>query len=956
MPDKCCMPNCSSNYDNTKNAYVSVFAFPKDDETRQKWIKCVHRESFVPTKHSVVCIKHFSESSVIKVDKMTRDDGSILEVPRKRPKLTKGAVPSIFPNLPSYMTKKSPVKRKHPDERRQELANRDESVFQEWVRDDNILNFDNFLLKFKEKNLLDFLFKISESFISFLKIDCDSDVCPTIVSGFKIFKDLKVVIFCNNNVIPPSKFSWLLGNDSVCSKWSQFDCLLSHVNSNISKVVDGIESIKVACKRLEKSINSLLDDNIANESFSLKKISFIKDQLTLALTRRPQYSAELMLWASSIFFQFPGGYNKLRNSEVLTIPHPDYLKRITADIKSDTGIKKQQIEYFVKKYQHLEEHEKTINILFDEIYVTPKVEYKGGHLIGSTEHKEVATKIQAFMLSSVFSKNEDIVALYPVKQSSAVDLREMILNIIKILTKIGFRIVSLISDNHRMNRSCFRLLSNTTTREDLPCFIHNPFDVQQRIYLLFDTVHLFKSIRNNWLNQKNRERSFVFPHFDNYNLLLYANLSDLEKIYAKECNQIVKLAPALSRKVLNPSTLERQNVQLAVRLFDEKNIQALNQCSDIDTNGTSEFLTIILHWWRIVNVRSPKSGYHQRDPFRDPIRESSDKNVEFLSRFYDFLCSWEALQLEGLKEHHSGKLTNDTCFALKHTTKSLVNLVQYLFETFEIKYVLLGKFQTDKLEGRFGKYRQMSGSHFHISVTQVLESEKKLKILSLLKLKSSKFGTFSLKEFSFSDKDENDSSSAQLSQNISVFSEIIHKPFNSQVDSAILSSLFYISGYCAHSIIKFVNGCENCLIHITSNSDFSINFTDCESNSAQVSEYLKNLSRGALKQPSELLFEVSIQAYQIFNELISDEYEAEFLKTGRQRIILRELIISNLEQHIEEINEKCILCNKTLMSILTRASHIISNIFLNNYSKIINNEVYSKNRDQSNRKLLKFHS
>jgi hypothetical protein len=94
---------------------------------------------------------------------------------------------------------------------------------------------------------------------------------------------------------------------------------------------------------------------------------------------------------------------------------------------------------------------------------------------------------------------------------------------------------------------------------------------------------------------------------------------------------------------------------------------------------------------------------------------------------------------------------------LKRTTKASINLVQYLFESFEIKYVLLGKFQTNKLEGRFGKYRQMSGSHFHVSITQILESEKKINVLiSLLKLKPAKFGTFSLKDFSVDDRDEND--------------------------------------------------------------------------------------------------------------------------------------------------------------------------------------------------------
>jgi hypothetical protein len=111
MPSKCCVPNCSSNYNST-NTYLTVFSFPKDEEMKKRWIKCIHRESFNPTKYSVVCIKHFAESSIIRVDKMTRNDGSLLEVARKIPKLIKNAVPSIFPNQPSYMTKVSPKKTK----------------------------------------------------------------------------------------------------------------------------------------------------------------------------------------------------------------------------------------------------------------------------------------------------------------------------------------------------------------------------------------------------------------------------------------------------------------------------------------------------------------------------------------------------------------------------------------------------------------------------------------------------------------------------------------------------------------------------------------------------------------------------------------------------------------------------------------------------------------------------
>jgi hypothetical protein len=59
-----------------------------------------------------------------------------------------------------------------------------------------------------------------------------------------------------------------------------------------------------------------------------------------------------------------------------------------------------------------------------------------------------------------------------------------------------------------------------------------------------------------------------------------------------------------------------------------------------------------------------------------------------------------------------------------------------------------------------------------------------------------------------------------------------------------------------------------------------------------------------------------------------------------------------LEKYVEEINDKCILCNKTLI----KNSHILANIFLNNYSKLINDQISTQNKHPSKRKLLKFKS
>lgn len=47
----------------------------------------------------MICIYHFSEQFIVREDQVVRDDGSILIVPREKPKLTVDAIPSNFPNI-----------------------------------------------------------------------------------------------------------------------------------------------------------------------------------------------------------------------------------------------------------------------------------------------------------------------------------------------------------------------------------------------------------------------------------------------------------------------------------------------------------------------------------------------------------------------------------------------------------------------------------------------------------------------------------------------------------------------------------------------------------------------------------------------------------------------------------------------------------------------------------------
>ena len=61
-------------------------------------------------------------------------------------------------------------------------------------------------------------------------------------------------------------------------------------------------------------------------------------------------------------------------------------------------------------------------------------------------------------------------------------------------------------------------------------------------------------------------------------------------------------------------------------------------------------------------------------------------------------------------------------------------LVKRLTEQGGYQYLITSRVQNDALEHHFGLYRQMSGSHYQISFTKILESERRLQLSNILKL------------------------------------------------------------------------------------------------------------------------------------------------------------------------------------------------------------------------------
>ena len=127
----------------------------------------------------------------------------------------------------------------------------------------------------------------------------------------------------------------------------------------------------------------------------------------------------------------------------------------------DVGEGNVSIKYLTRKTQCLEPHEHVVNIELDEIHIKIKLSYQSGKLIGTADNNDQkpVTRIQCSMISSVLSNNKDVVSLIPVEKMKSQDLCKMTLDVINNVTKAGFPIVSIISDNNIVNRKMFLLLS-----------------------------------------------------------------------------------------------------------------------------------------------------------------------------------------------------------------------------------------------------------------------------------------------------------------------------------------------------------------------------------------------------------------------------------------------------------------------------------------------------------------
>ena len=211
----------------------------------------------------------------------------------------------------------------------------------------------------------------------------------------------------------------------------------------------------------------------------------------------------------------------------------------------------------------------------DEIYLKPYFDYKGGNVVGLANNtNEAATSAFAFMLSNVLSNYKDVIHIMPTKCLKAGNLFNIIKRLIIGLEEIGFKVLCVIMDNNAINKKAMSLFCTPVKLSSV--YPHSVLK-SRPLFFIFDSVHILKCIRNNWLSQKDASKCIIFPKFcfnGNHELdnVQGAPFCTLEKLHALESQSLLKHCYKMTVKALSPSNFKMQNVNLVLQIFNVYNI------------------------------------------------------------------------------------------------------------------------------------------------------------------------------------------------------------------------------------------------------------------------------------------------------------------------------------------------------------------------------------------------
>ena len=445
MVNKCSVPCCRSGYDAASSTTISLHRFPSNPVKASAWLRAIHRDDFVITKHSRVCSRHFLPDDFTTVSSdsnQTRKKRRLAETTKKILKNT--AIPSIFPGQPKYFSVSKANERSENATTTARHAKQEEHLQHleaEMLRRDSVSDIKDLenLTTCTLPSGFDKIHKDTQLIYIYMNEDFSC-----INASVVITQDLSTTVFLNGQKVSPCKIQHFLCDDRVRSK-TAFCNILSQVKSwcsgsreNDSQLID------VLSKQVIETINQLIEMD-----YNVELLQFIREQIKLLScgSNAVRYSPDLMINAFLWHMISPSLYETQR--KLFTLPTVRRLQQLSSGLNVKANIVDKS--YLHERTSNLKSYEREVILLIDEIYTAKRIEYSNGAFIGLTSDGSPAKTVLSFMIQSISSKYRDVVCIIPVERLTAISLRTYFQSVMSELHDF-VRVCAVSVDNHAVNR------------------------------------------------------------------------------------------------------------------------------------------------------------------------------------------------------------------------------------------------------------------------------------------------------------------------------------------------------------------------------------------------------------------------------------------------------------------------------------------------------------------------
>ena len=335
----------------------------------------------------------------------------------------------------------------------------------------------------------------------------------------------------------------------------------------------------------------------------------------------PIYSHKIIVRAFEYFATSRSLYNRLRVDYKL--PSVQTLTCITSKVsKVDEG------SFLKKVFSSVEEEQKLCFLLHDEVYVKKTLLYHGGTLFGRSvnDPASLATTVLGIMIVCLYGGPKFLSKVLPVTGLQSSFIEEVIEATNDAINHSGGKVIAIICDGSRVNQKFVYKTYKTVSGK--------PWLTIDGRYLIFDFVHLLKSIRNNWITESTGELRYV-----DGSVTRTAKWYHLKQLHQFEKEDPTIRLSSLTEISVTPKPIERQRVAHALSVFSDKTYTALlthPKMKDVEgVEDTGIFIKKVIDFFKIMNVKGLGADTRHNDPREKVIEDPSDYRLKFLLDFGD---------------------------------------------------------------------------------------------------------------------------------------------------------------------------------------------------------------------------------------------------------------------------------------------------------------------------------